>query len=60
MWNTFPGYFRSDTCQLQLGAFTEGEYIASVTIADACGNTTTGNVYFTVEDKSIISGICVL
>jgi hypothetical protein len=59
-FNTFPGYFKSDTCQLQLGAFPEGEYIASITIADACGNTTTGNVYFTVEDKSIISGICVL
>jgi hypothetical protein len=59
-FNTFPGYFKSDTCQLQLGTFPEGEYVASITIADACGNSTTGNVYFTVEDKSIISGICVL
>ena len=59
-FSTFPGYFRSDTCQLQLGAFPEGEYIASVTIADACGNTTKGNIFFTVEDKSIISEICVL
>ena len=59
-FSTFPGYFRSDTCQLQLGAFPEGEYIASVTIADACGNTTKGNIFFNVEDKSIISGICVL
>lgn len=59
-FSTFPGYFRFDTCQLQLGAFPEGEYIASVTIADACGNTTKGNIFFTVEDKSIISEICVL
>jgi hypothetical protein len=59
-FNTFPGYFKSDTCQLQLETFPEGEYVASITIADACGNSTTGNVYFTVEDKSIISGICVL
>ena len=59
-FNAFPGYFKSDTCQLQLGTFPEGEYITTITIADACGNATTGNVYFTVEDKSIISGICVL
>ena len=59
-FNSFPGYFRSDTCQLELGDFPEGEFTAVITIADACGNTTTGNISFIVEDKSIIPGICVL
>jgi hypothetical protein len=59
-FNTFPGYFKSDTCQLQLGAFPEGEYNVSITIADACGNATTANISFIVEDKTITPDICVL
>jgi len=55
----FPGIFKTDTCQLSLGDFSEGPYIASITLSDACGNATTDTLSFSVNDKTIVPFICV-
>jgi len=55
----FPGIFKTDTCQLSLGDFSEGQYIASITLSDACGNATTDTLSFSVNDKTIVPFICV-
>jgi hypothetical protein len=58
-YEAFPGKFNSDTCHVSLGDFSEGQYIANLTITDACGNAASDTISFSVRDQSIIPIICV-